>query len=56
MTDPWLPGAGDEKKDTDCKRTQSRWDKTDGTCSKVNKNQTRIKMVAAKLLLLLFIR
>lgn len=38
MTDPWLPGAGDEKKkDTDCNRTQSRWDKADGTCSKVKK-------------------
>ena len=37
MTDPWLPGARNEKKDTDYNRTQSRWDKTDGTCSKVKK-------------------
>ena len=56
MTDLLLPGAGDEIKDTNCKRTQSRWNKTDGTCSKVKKkNQTRIKMVAAELLLLFFI-
>ena len=40
MTDLLLPGAGDEIKDTNCKRTQSRWDKTDGTCSKVKKKKS----------------